>query len=201
MAYGCGVTKTSSPARPADESHLRPAGRATRAAIEEAARRLFAERGFDASVRAIATEAGVDPALVIRHFGSKEALFLRCVDTAGGIGAVLDGPLETVGRRLVAYFLDPARPLLRQRYLALAQAAHLDQVREEMIRHTAETYVAPLAPRLSGEHRELRVALAVAQLGGLLNLVFRQEDPIVTGAATEDLVALYGDAIQRILTP
>lgn len=201
MAYGCGVTKTSSPARPADESHLRPAGRATRAAIEEAARRLFAERGFDASVRAIATEAGVDPALVIRHFGSKEALFLRCVDTAGGIGAVLDGPLESVGRRLVAYFLDPGRPLLRQRYLALAQAAHLDQVREEMIRHTAETYVAPLAPRLTGEHRELRVALAVAQLGGLLNLLFRQEDPIVTGAAPEDLVALYGDAIQRILTP
>lgn len=203
MAYGCGVTETSLPDRsgPVDESHLRPAGRATRAAIEEAARRLFAERGFDASVRAIATEAGVDPALVIRHFGSKEALFLRCVDTASGIGAVLDGPLESAGRRLVAYFLDPERPLVRQRYLALAQAAHLDQVREEMVRHTAETYVGALAPRLTGEHRELRVALAVAQLGGLLNLVFRQEDPIVTGAATEDLVALYGDAIQRMLTP
>ncbi len=201
MAYGCGVTKTSSPAGPVDARHLRPAGRATRAAIEEAARRLFAERGFDASIRAIAAEAGVDPALVIRHFGSKEALFLRCVDTAGGIGAVLDGPLESVGRRLVAYFLDPERPLVRQRYLALAQAAHLDQVREEMVRHTAQTYVGALAPRLGGEHRELRVALAVAQLGGLLNLVFRQEDPIVTGAATEDLVTLYGDAIQRMLTP
>ena len=203
MAYGGGVTKTSSPASaaPAAESRLRPAGRATRAAIEEAARRLFAERGFDASVRAIATEAGVDPALVIRHFGSKEALFQRCVDTASGIGAVLDGPLETVGRRLVAYCLDPERPLVRQRYLSLAQAAHLDQVREEMVRHTAQTYVAPLAPRLTGEHRELRVALAVAQLGGLLNLLFRQEDPIVTGAAADDLVALYGDAIQRMLTP
>ncbi|QSR25841.1 TetR family transcriptional regulator [Nocardioides aromaticivorans] len=203
MPYGCGVTKTSSPDRPAppDERQLRPAGRATRAAIEEAARRLFAERGFDASVRAIAHEAGVDPALVIRHFGSKEALFLRCVDTSTGIGTVLDGPLETVGRRLVAYFLEPGRPLLRQRYLALAQAAHLDQVREEMNRHTAETYVAALAPQLTGPDRELRVALAVAQLGGLLNLVFRQEDPLVTAADTDRVVALYGDAIQHLLTP
>ncbi|WP_051485771.1 TetR/AcrR family transcriptional regulator [Nocardioides sp. J54] len=196
------MTKTSPPARPApDERHLRPAGRATRAAIEEAARRLFAERGFDASVRAIAGEAGVDPALVIRHFGSKEALFLRCVDTSSGLGAVLDGPLETVGRRLVAYFLDPDRPLLRQRYLALAQAAHLDGVREEMNRHTAETYVAALAPRMTGPDRELRVALAVAQVSGLLSLVYRQEDPVLTAADTTRLVELYGDAIQQLLTP
>lgn len=204
MPYRGRVTKTSSPDRamPADDSQLRPAGRATRAAIEAAARTLFAERGFEAaSVRAIATEAGVDPALVIRHFGSKEALFLRCVDTSLGIGAVLDGPLETVGRRLVAYFLDPERPLLRRRYVALAQAAHRDRVREEMVRHTAETYVAPLVPRLSGEDRELRVALAVAQLSGLLAMAFQQEDPILTGAEADTVIALYGDAIQRLLTP
>ncbi|WP_162260333.1 TetR family transcriptional regulator [Nocardioides sp. Root190] len=198
------MTKTSSPERtaPVDESQLRPAGRATRAAIEAAARTLFAERGFEAaSVRAIATEAGVDPALVIRHFGSKEALFLRTLDTSAGVGAVLDGPLETVGRRLVAYFLDPERPAVRHRYLALAQAAHRDQVREEMVRYTAETYVARLAPRMEGADREVRAVLVVAQINGLLNLLFQQEDPIVSGADTATLVALYGDAIQGVLTP
>lgn len=197
MPYGCGVTKTS----PATD-HLRPAGRATRAAIEEAARTLFAERGFErASVRAIAAEAGVDPALVIRHFGSKEALFLRTVDTSLGLGSVLEGPVETVGRRLVAYFVDPGRPAMRKRFVALAQAAHRDQVREEMVRHTAETYVAPLAPRLSGADRELRAALAVAQIGGLLTMLYVQEDPILTAADPADLIAIYGDAIQRLLTP
>lgn len=204
MPYGWCVTKTSSPERavPVDESQLRPAGRATRAAIETAARKLFAERGFEAaSVRAIAAEAGVDPALVIRHSGSKEALFLRTLDTSVGVGAVLEGPLESVGRRLVAYFLDADRPVVRQRYVALAQAAHRDQVREEMVRHTAETYVARLAPRMDGEHREVRAALAVAQLNGLLNLLFQQEDPIVTGADRATLVALYGDAIQGLITP
>ncbi|WP_278256389.1 TetR family transcriptional regulator [Nocardioides convexus] len=196
------MTKTSSPARPADESHLRPAGRATRAAIEEAARRLFAERGFDASVRAIATEAGVDPALVIRHFGSKEALFLRCVDTAGGIGAVLDGPLETVGRR-------PGRLLPRPRPPAAAPAvprpgpgcpprpgARGDgPAHRRDLRRPARPPAERRAPRVCGSRSPS------PRLGGLLNLVFRREDPIVTGAATEDLVALYGDAIQRILTP
>ncbi|MCR1785778.1 TetR family transcriptional regulator [Nocardioides carbamazepini] len=197
MPYGCGVTHPSP-----DASRLRPAGLATRAAIEDAARTLFAERGFDgASVRGIAAEAGVDPALVIRHFGSKEALFLRTVDTSLGIGSVLDGPLESVGRRLVAYFMDPARPVIRKRYVALAQAAQHDQVRDEMNRHTAETYVAPLAPRLSGADPELRVALAVAQLAGLLNLLFLQRDPIVAAADPDVVIATYGDAIQRLLTP
>lgn len=48
----------------------------TRARIAHAAQAAFARTGFSAtSVRDIAREAGCDPALVIRYFGSKEALF------------------------------------------------------------------------------------------------------------------------------
>src|SRR5665647_1890724 len=46
-----------------------------RATIRNAALRLFADRGHDAvTVREIATQAGVSPALVIHHFGSKDGL-------------------------------------------------------------------------------------------------------------------------------
>ncbi|GAA3732331.1 hypothetical protein GCM10022225_12950 [Plantactinospora mayteni] len=46
-----------------------------RARLREAALALFAERGFEAtSTRAVAAAAGVSPALVIHHFGSKEGL-------------------------------------------------------------------------------------------------------------------------------
>ncbi|MFF2326752.1 MULTISPECIES: TetR/AcrR family transcriptional regulator [unclassified Streptomyces] len=46
-----------------------------RARLREAALELFAERGFEAtSTRAVAAAAGLSPALVTRHFGSKEGL-------------------------------------------------------------------------------------------------------------------------------
>jgi AcrR family transcriptional regulator len=46
-----------------------------RANIRNAALRLFGERGADAvTVREIATQAGVSPALVLHHFGSKDGL-------------------------------------------------------------------------------------------------------------------------------
>lgn len=46
-----------------------------RATIRNAALRLFGDRGADAvTVREIATQAGVSPALVLHHFGSKDGL-------------------------------------------------------------------------------------------------------------------------------
>ena len=46
-----------------------------KAQIRDAALRLFAEQGFDAvSVRRIAAEVEVSPALVLHHFGSKQGL-------------------------------------------------------------------------------------------------------------------------------
>lgn len=62
-----------------------------RARLREAALRLFAERGFAATTtRAIAAEAGLSPALVIHHFGSK----------AGLRAAVDDEVLERIGAAL-----------------------------------------------------------------------------------------------------
>jgi AcrR family transcriptional regulator len=67
--------------RPADRARRRPSGRragdsGTREAILASARRRFADHGYDgATIRAIAADAGVDPALVHHFYGSKEALF------------------------------------------------------------------------------------------------------------------------------
>jgi AcrR family transcriptional regulator len=50
----------------------RPGPNRTREAILDAARRAFAERGYDAvSLRAVARDAAVDPALVHRFHASK----------------------------------------------------------------------------------------------------------------------------------
>ena len=53
----------------------------TRTAITEAARQLFRDRGYErTTVRDIAAAAEVDPALVIRYFGSKDQLFAHSAE-------------------------------------------------------------------------------------------------------------------------
>src|SRR5215470_6210802 len=52
---------------------------ATRAAILEAAKGKFAQLGYNANLRDIAAEAGVDVALIKRYFGGKEALFTEAL--------------------------------------------------------------------------------------------------------------------------
>ncbi len=48
----------------------------TKVALQDAAEQLFAQHGFDAvSVRAVASKAGVDPALLHYYFGTKRELF------------------------------------------------------------------------------------------------------------------------------
>ncbi len=91
-----------------------------RARLREAALRLFAERGFEAtSARAVAAAAGLSPALVIHHFGSKEGL-RAAVDeeVLGRIGAALrdlDGDTEDLMSSLgvVSARMFGADPVLR----------------------------------------------------------------------------------------
>ena len=58
----------------------RPGVSGTREAILDAARRAFAEQGYQrATVRDVARLAGVDPALVHHYFGTKQELFVAAV--------------------------------------------------------------------------------------------------------------------------
>ena len=90
-----------------------------RARLREAALELFAERGFEAtSTRAVAAAAGLSPALVTRHFGSKEGLRAAVdeyvLDRIGGELAAVDpgaGLMESLGE--VSARLFGAEPVLR----------------------------------------------------------------------------------------
>ncbi len=56
-----------------------------RASIVDAATRAFADRGFAGTTTArIAREANVNEALLFRHFGSKQQLYVACIDNAWG---------------------------------------------------------------------------------------------------------------------
>lgn len=71
-----------------------PDDRTARARIRDEALRLFAEHGTDGvTMRDIAAAAGVSPALLIRHFGSKDGL-IAAVD--GHVVAALEALLGNI---------------------------------------------------------------------------------------------------------
>ena len=84
----------------------RPLGRTnTRQAVLDAARQVFAEHGYQqASLRAIAAEAGVDAGMVRHFFGDKAGLFRR--DGAADrprvvLPALLEPGVDGLGERVV----------------------------------------------------------------------------------------------------
>ncbi len=73
----------------------------TRTAILEAAQRLFSSRGYsETGVRDIAAEAGVNPALISRYFGSKLQLFETALENTLGVSVFTEGDRDQFGRRV-----------------------------------------------------------------------------------------------------
>ena len=171
-----------------------------RDAIRCAAAGLFVRDGYAATtVRAIASAAGVDPALVIRHFGSKEALFLATVPASGDLPGILAGPLDSLGRELVRFVLDGAKTAASGVYRAMLTASDRPEIRDRLRATMYDVFVGPLAGRIGGTYPELRARLVAAQFAGLINAYWLVADPVLTGADRQVLVELYGDAIQRLV--
>lgn len=99
------------PARPKPASPGRPKDLGKRAAILDAAKRMFTAHGFErVSMDQIAAEAGVSKLTVYSHFGDKETLF------SAAISAKCE---EQLSAGLFA--VDPASPL-RERLLGIGRA-------------------------------------------------------------------------------
>lgn len=189
-----GVTATTP-----DEDATPTRAAKTRDAIAQAARELFATHEYaDASVRAIAARAGVDPSLVIRYFKSKEDLFLETVAFETFFSKVIAGPLEGLGQRLILALISDERDAFAS-YRALMRASGSEQVRERLQAAIHAMFVEPLAPRLSGPDAELRARLVSAQIGGLIDAVAILGDSVIAGTEPRHLAAVYGQALQSLI--
>ncbi|OMH32482.1 TetR/AcrR family transcriptional regulator [Tersicoccus sp. Bi-70] len=96
----------------------------TRARIRDAAVARFAHDGFHpTTVRAIAADAGVSPALLIHHFGSKDGLRRACDEhvLAWFVGRAREEASEEGMRRVIRSFLsDPDAERVPMDYMARA---------------------------------------------------------------------------------
>jgi len=185
----------------------RPGTTSTREEILDAARRLFAERGYDgASMRAIASEAGVDASLVVHFFGNKASLLAEAIEWPFDPEVEMPKLLED-GRRKVGENL--ARLMLRtweaeggrNPILTLMRAAATEPRAAELLSEfMSERLYGPLMERLDVDDADLRAELVVSQLIGLgtARYVLRFE-PLST-ARPEQIVAWVGPTLQRYLT-
>ncbi|HZG06216.1 MAG TPA: TetR family transcriptional regulator [Streptomyces sp.] len=102
--------QTQSTANVRDDAPTRKRRRAPeahRAAILEAARAAFAERGFaKATIRDVARRAGVTHGLVMRHFTSKERLFLAALPGPRDLVAEVAGDPATLPERIARTYVD-----------------------------------------------------------------------------------------------
>ncbi|WDZ84305.1 TetR family transcriptional regulator [Micromonospora cathayae] len=186
----------------------RPGNPDTREAILRAARTAFAERGFDAaSIRAIATAAGVDPALVHHYFGSKDKLFLAAmnapVDPAALLPGVLDGDPDHIGERLVRMFLGVWDSPAGVAGVALLRSAVTTEWTARLLREFLVTQVLRrVLQHLGADPAELplRGSLAAAQMAGLVLMRYVIKLEPLASAPPETVVAAVGPAVQRYLT-
>jgi AcrR family transcriptional regulator len=189
-------------------SGRRPGNQDTKQSILDAARRIFAERGFDkASIRAIATEAKVDPALVHHYFGTKDKLFLASmnapIDPAELLPKALSGPREEVGERLVRTVLSVWDSPAGTAALAVFRSALSNEwtarlLREFVITQVLRRAVAELA--LDPAEAPMRSALLGTQIAGLLTTRYVLKIEPVASASAESLVKAIGPNVQRFLT-
>ncbi len=119
----------------------RPGRSSTREAILAAARRSFAELGYDrASIRAIADEAGVDGRLVMHSFGSKQRLFVAAADLPVDPAEVLPALRASLMAAQVAGLIL-TRAILRLEPVASLGRDHLAAALEPVVRRY---FVEPL---------------------------------------------------------
>jgi AcrR family transcriptional regulator len=184
----------------------RPGTPDTRDAILDVARRRFATRGYDAtSLRGIATEAKVDPALVIHYFGTKEALFIAATGLPAGLPELFASlaalPLRDRVRALVLGYLQLVdSDQSRNAFLALVRSAVSNEKAATMLREFLTSELLPVIGGPTGyPDGQLRASLVAAQLMGIAALrhVIRVE-PLVK-ASPDQIVALVTPAVEQYL--
>jgi AcrR family transcriptional regulator len=173
-----------------------------------AARAAFAERGFDgATIRGIATAAGVDPALVHHYFGTKDQLFLAAVeapaDPADLLPEVLAAGRDELGAAVVRTLLRAWEGPMQSAGLALVRSAvgnawTAKLLREFLVTQVLRRVMATLD--LPRAERDARGALVASQLIGLVMARYVLRVEPLASASPESLVAAVGPTVQHYLT-
>lgn len=186
----------------------RPGPGNSREAILHAARQQFAELGYDrATIRGIATVAGVDPRMVTHYFRTKQHLFLAVVEPP--IDPALTFPLGAEGMapdqvglavaRIVMGVLDSEER--RGVILAVLRSASSEPDVVPLVRaFVTERVLVPIAARVAADRPQLRAALVGSQVVGLVYARHLVGVDALAEADSETLIQALAPVIAHYLT-
>lgn len=173
--------------------------------IMEVSRELFSMYSFSqVSLRDIAATAGVSPALIIKHFQSKENLFEQTVDFTVSSDNLFIGPFDALGRTMVhETLMAPSTApysIIRMLIVTSGEEESLQAIGQRI----KNDHLLVLQRRIAEESPHpnpspaLRAQSVVSIITGL-SLMRRFGDPDFDSHNREELAEHYATVIQRVL--
>ena len=176
----------------------------TRAAILAAARRRFAADGFErTTIRAIAADAGIDPSMVMRYYGSKDGLFSAAADLDLQLPDLAAVPREQLGETLVRHWVERWEGGSSDELLiVLFRSAITNEAAAERLRTVFGAQVAKAVATIVDDRAEAatRAGLVSTQMLGLALCRHILRLPPVVALDLDTLIATLSDTVQRYLT-
>ncbi|PJJ47851.1 DNA-binding transcriptional regulator YbjK [Mumia flava] len=170
-------------------------------AILEAARQQFARHGYAGStIRSIAAEADVDPALVMHYFRTKDALFAATLDQASalidGVAAALEGPRDGLAERLARAYLGAwEAPQTSLTLLSVARSALSSPVAAQIVRQMLEGRLLARQTTVRPE----RLNLVGAQLFGIATARYVLRTEPLASMTLDEVVVTIAPALHALL--
>jgi AcrR family transcriptional regulator len=187
VAYSFRVTVT----RPRNASQ-------TRADILSAARRRFGAEGYErTTLRAVAADVGVDAALVIRYFGSKQDLFAAAADFSIDLPDMSGvDPDQVAGILLPRFFAVWEED---ETFLALLRAAMTSPTAADTLRNVFAQQVAPKLMTATPDNPVQRIGLMGAFVIGLATTRYVLKNPPIATLSREELTRWAAPVIRQLL--
>jgi AcrR family transcriptional regulator len=146
--------------------------------------------------------AGVDPAMVSRLFGSKEAMFKAVADEAFGLEPVFVGPIDSLGEQIARHLLGPIRKSEAEtfdQFAFLLRSVGSPLAAPILSAALHDDFVKPLARGIGGKDAQARAAMIMACVMGFAVLRTGLGSPSIESAKPERIVGMLGAAIQACL--
>ena len=170
----------------------------TRADILLAARRRFATEGYErTTLRAVAADVGVDAALVIRYFGTKQDLFAAAAEFAIELPDLSHvDPDDVAGTLLPRFFAVWEED---ETFVALLRAAMTSQIAADTLRRVFAEQVAPKLITATPDHPVQRIGLMGAFVIGLATTRYVLANPPIANLSRDELSRWANPVIRQLL--